>query len=221
MNLPNTRFVVLVLCLSLSTFAQTSQAPLSDSQEKLVASSRDAIIRTGLSDTYFAKHFKLFRVFDSESDRRVMWEFEVNGHKTMVVDAIGYHTQGNQRIAIHSVASSLGKTSEITHTLSRNNALRRLRACIGAFEEQSVQYGAVDGRAELFFSAAAKQIDRRSAKEREREREKEERERKKAIVATGDLIESEEEEKGLAPIVIGNINLVTGKCTKGAGRVAP
>jgi hypothetical protein len=221
MIVPHTRFIVVVICLSLSTFAQTSQAPLTDSQKKLIAGSKEAIIRTGLSDIYFAKHFKLFRVFDSESDRRVMWEFEVNGHKTMIVDAVGYHTQGNQRIAIHSVANSLGKTFEITHTLNRSTALRRMRACIGAFEEPSIQYGAVDGRAELFLSAAAKRIDRLSAKEREREREREESGRKKATVATGDFIESEEEEKGLLPIVIGNINLVTGKCTKGAGQVAP
>ena len=229
-------FLVTVL-LSYQGNAQTNQinAPspaqpsmvveLTPAQKALVEGSRKAIIQTGISDAYFKKHFKLFRVIGTESDRRVMWEFRVNEHHTMVTDAIGYRTEGNQRIAIHSVANSLGKTLEIHRTLSRAAAHKRLRSCIGAFENPAVQYGAIDGRAELVLSAEAKRVDRRSAKElereRERERAREERDRKKAVAATGDLIESEEEEKEVPPVVIGSINLITGKCTRGVGQVAP
>jgi hypothetical protein len=232
MILRQAAFLVLTALLSCQGDAQTSQinvpstaAELTPTQKALVEGSRKAIVQTGISDAYFASHFKLFRVIDNESDRRVMWEFRVNEHQTMVTDSIGYRTEGNQRIAIHSVANSLGKTFEIHRTLSRATALKRLRSCIGSFDHPSIQYGAIDGRAALILSAEAGRVDHRSAKEREREvereREREARDRKKAAAGTGDLIESEEGEKEAPPVVLGSINLITGKCTKGAGLVAP
>ena len=227
-------FLVLTALLSSQGDAQTSQinapstaqpsvlAELTPTQKALVEGSRKAIVETGISDAYFASHYKLFRVIDSESDRRVMWEFHVNEHQTVVTDAIGYRTDGNQRIAIHSVANSLGKTFEIHRTLSRSAALKRLRSCIGTFENPSVQYGAIDGRAALVISAEAKRVDPSNTRvrERERERAREERERKKAAAASSDLLESEEGEK-LVPLVLGSVNLMTGKCTRGAGKVSP
>ena len=198
---------------------------LTAAQKQLVDGSRKAIIQTGISEPYFVRHFKLITVSDREADRRVVWEFRINEHRAMVVDSIGYYSQGTQRIPTHSVSNSLGTTFEIQRTLTRASALRRLRSCIGAFENPSVEYGAVAGRAELFISAEAKQSERRTAaelrRERERERENEERDRKKAATATGDLIETEDDERDRPPVVFGSINLVTGKCTKGTGQIAP
>jgi hypothetical protein len=221
-----TRKAVLVLITSvcLQIFAQIPQAPtpreqLTLSQNELVAGSRKAIIQTGISDAYFTKHFKLFRVVDSESDKRVMWEFHVNEHQTMVTDAIGYNTKGNQRIAIHSVANSLGKTFEIHRTLSRASALKRMRACIGSFDNPSVQYGAINGRAELVLSAEAK--DLRSAKNREsgRASARLEDQQKEMTAPSGDLIKSKKKHKDQPLVVLGSVNLITGKCIKGVGRL--
>lgn len=227
--------VILVLTALLSSqgFAQTSQintpstaqpsvvAELTPAQKELVEGSRKAIIQTGISDAYFTKHFKLFRVVNSKSDRRVMWEFKVNEHQTMVTDAIGYRSEGNRRIAIHSVANSLGKTFEIYRTLSRASALKRMRACMGSFENPSVQFGAVDGRAELVLSAEAKY--RPAAKESESDREREsaraEEERKKMTATSGDFIKPKKKPNDQPPVVLGSVNLITGKCIKGVGRV--
>jgi hypothetical protein len=226
----------LLLAIATQIVTQRSDAPVSPSkplaleqltaaQKQLVDGSRNAIIQTGISQTYFARHFKLITVSDREADRRVVWEFSINGHRARVIDSIGYYTQGSQRIPTHSVSNSLGTTIEIERTLTRATALRRLKSCIGAFENPSVEYGSVDGRAELFLTAEAKQRERRTQaeirREREREREREEKDRKKAASGTGDLIETEDDERDRSPVIFGSINLVTGKCTKGIGQVAP
>ena len=226
-------FLVLTALLSFQANAQTNQintssaaqpsvaVELTPAQKSLVEGSRKAIIQTGISDAYFTKHFKLFRVVDNESDRRVTWEFKVNEHQTMVTDAIGYRSEGNQRIAIHSVANSLGKTLEVHRTLSRAAAHKRLRSCIGAFENPSVQYGAVNGVAELVLSAEAKRRlpKKESGSEREREAAKED-EQKKMAATSGDLIKPKRKPNDQPPpVILGSVNLITGKCIKGVGRV--
>ena len=98
-----------------------------------------------------------------------------------------------------------------------------MKTCIGAFEHPNVQYGPVEGRAELFLIAQARTTAHRESKserELERERERNEREKQKAGPTSTDTIESEEEE-GLPKVVLGSVNLQTGKCTRGAGLIAP
>ena len=116
------------------------------------------------------------------------------------------------------MGSTLGQTSDIQKTLPKSIALRKLKACIGDFEYLSVRYAAVEGRAELILSAEAKTSE---AKKRVRKRESEKKERAGTTDAVGqDEIEAESIERR-SPVIIGNINLRTGRCAKGAGLVVP
>jgi hypothetical protein len=116
----------------------------------------------------------------------------------------------------------LGQTTEIQRTISRARALQLMKSCIGNFDNPQVEYGPVNGRAELLLVANARQrAESKSERERERERAREEREKRKAAAAGTDVVESEEDEGEIKPLLLGAINLQTGKCTKGAGMIAP
>jgi len=207
----------LLLSLVLIVFAQADIRQLTASELILVDGSKGVILLTGISEPYFNKHFKLLKVIDKPSDRRVVWQFSVNGYQTVLNDAIGYSTDlFARRVYTHSIA--LGETTEIQRTISRARALRLMRSCIGDFENPAVEYGPVNGRAELLLVANARnRVESKSARERQRE----ERAKQKATAAGTDVIESEEDEGGIKPLLLGAINLQTGKCTKGAGTIAP
>jgi hypothetical protein len=79
----------------------------------------------------------------------VSWQFSINGYNAVINDSIGYYTEGTKRVDTHSVAKALGQTTEISRTLSRARALKILRSCIGNFENPTVQYGPVNGHAQL------------------------------------------------------------------------
>ncbi|HET6976887.1 MAG TPA: hypothetical protein VFI24_11220 [Pyrinomonadaceae bacterium] len=222
------RFLVagaLLFSLTLIVFSQTGTQPqrkLTDSEQSLVDGSRKVIIETGISESYFNTHFKLLNVSDKPSDRRVVWQLSVNQYQAVLSDSIGYYTDGGKRVDTHSIAKSLGQTSEIQTTISRVRAMRLMKSCIGNFENPAVEYGPVDGRAELLLTAhARKRVETKSEREREREREREERAKRKATAAGTDVVESEEDEGESKPLLFGAINLQTGKCTKGAGVIAP
>lgn len=209
-----------LLLLTLIVVAQTGK--LTTSEQTLVDGSKRAIIETGISESYFNVHFKLLNVTDKPSDRRVVWQFSVNQYQAVLNDAIGYYTDGSKRVNTHSIAKSLGQTTEIQHTISRARALQLMKSCIGNFDNPAVEYGPVNGRAELLLVANARQrAEAKSEREREREREREEREKRKAAAAGTDAIESEEDEGKIKPPLLGAINLQTGKCTKGSGMIAP
>ena len=200
------------------------QQKLTPAEEALVQGSKKAILATGISDTYFQTHFKLLKVVNQSADRRVTWQFSINEHSTVINDAIGYYTEGTKRIDTHSIAKALGQTTEIQRTLSRSRALSILKSCIGSFDNPSVLYGPVNGQAQLVMVAYKRaRVESKSEREEEREREREKREKQKATAAGTDLIESEEDEgKGKTPpLIMGAVNLQTGKCTKGAGLITP
>jgi hypothetical protein len=199
-------------------FGQT----LTPSERALVEGSRQAILATGISETYFAAHFKLLKVVDKPSDRRVSWQFSFKEHSAVVNDSIGYYTEGAKRVDTHSVAQTLGQTTEIRRTITRARAFKILRSCIGGFENPTVQYGPVDGQAQLVLVAYKRtRVESKSEREQEREREREEREKRRADSAGTDMIESEEEEGKYPPVILSAVNLQTGKCTKGAALIAP
>ena len=200
------------------------QEKLTPAEELLVQGSKDAILATGISEEYFQTHFKLLKVVNQTADQRVTWQFSINEHNVVINDSIGYYTAGTKRVATHSVAKALGQTSEIQRTLTRARALRLLQSCIGNFENPTVQYGPVNGRAQLVLIGYKRaRVESKSEREKEREREREKREKQKATAAGTDLIESEEEEAGdkIPPLILGAVNLQTGKCTKGAGLTSP
>lgn len=215
---------ILVTCLFAASLLVVAQDQLTPSETVLVEGSKQAILATGISEPYFKQHFKLLRVVDKPSDRRVMWQFSVNEHQTVITDAVGYYTQGGKQVDTHSVAKELGQTSEIHRTVTRARALRIMKSCIGPFDTPSVTYGPVEGRAELLLVAAARVPGEKNKSEREkkREREREERDKRKASAAGTDYIESEEEDaEGGTPITLGAVNLRTGKCTRGAAISSP
>lgn len=122
--------------------------------DSLVENSKRAIIETGLSESYFEKHFKLIKAVNEPADRRVEWSYSVNEYEAQLVDAIGFHTTGGVLTYIHGIKNQLYSTHEIVKTLPRTRARRILRSCIGVFEGEAMTYRAltVPGKARLYLT---------------------------------------------------------------------
>lgn len=195
---------------------------LNSSEQALVEGSKRTILVNGISDDYFRLHFKLVRVVDKQSDRRVVWQFSINGYQAVISDSIGFYSEGTKRVDTHSIANSLGQTSEIRRTISRARALKILKTCIGRFTNPAVEYGAVNGQAQLLLVAQASQPPNEKAIPGETKRERQREQREKSNATTGyDVIKSDEKEADHQRVILGSVNLQTGKCTTGAGVIAP
>jgi len=95
----------LLLSLVLIVFAQADIRQLTASELILVDGSKGVILLTGISEPYFNKHFKLLKVIDKPSDRRVVWQFSVNGYQAVLNDAIGYSTElGDEALLVYGSA---------------------------------------------------------------------------------------------------------------------
>lgn len=200
--------------------AQSAKTPvvLNEADRALVAGSRNAIVRTGVSEGYFDRHFTMVKVVNQPGDRRIVWKFTVNEYSVNVSDVLGYYTANGKRHDTHSVTTTLGRTAEIKRTISRKTADRIIQRCIGSFTNPSVEYRASDnGRARLLLTAEA--IPRLSALQKEDPRPNP----PKAQVPTDrDVIR--DKPKNRPPIIVASIDLESGKCTKGellAGPSAP
>jgi hypothetical protein len=236
-------FAALAAVLALSAGAQqkppVSLAQQTASERALVAGSREAIVKTGISPDFFDRHFHLARVVDRPGDRRVVWRLAVGGHEATVNDSVGFYTEGARRVDTHSVASTLPQTSDITRTITRRRAEALMRRCIGRFTNPQVEYRAhgAEGRAALLLTAQTTIPRRREEHEREgrgrearerrerEERERKERERRERAQTGGtpasDEVEAEDEE-GEGPVIkLGAVNLVTGECSVGYGQAGP
>jgi hypothetical protein len=196
-----------------------SAEDLTPSEQLLVSGSKRAIIGTGITESYFIEHFKLLQVIDKPADRRVRWKFSINGYEPIIDDVIGYYTEGNRRIDTHAIAKTLGRTSNIQRTIARSRALKIMRSCIGNFSNAFVEYRPYSfyDQAELMLVAQSRQIRKEEKNEREK---KEVEERSKTATGVRDVIEKEEDDGG-TPVIIGAVNLQTGKCTKGALIASP
>lgn len=140
--------------------------------DSLVEGSKRAIIETGISESYFDKHFKLIKAVNEPADRRVEWAYSVNEYEAQLVDAIGFHTTGGKRTYVHGIKNQLYSTHEIVKTLSRERARRILRTCIGEFEGEAMSYRAltVPGNARLYLTGRSRVIRQQpSTKESEGE----------------------------------------------------
>lgn len=199
---------------------------LTEAERTLVANSRAAIMRTGISGPYFDRHFTLVKVVNQSGDRRVVWKFSINEYATMVSDALGFYTKDGKRFDTHGVVTALQSTTEIKRTISRRSANQIMQRCIGNFANPSIEYRATgaEGARLVITAEAVVKTAKVSKKEREREeREREEREaRERAARAQGRNTEALEEEgdEG-APIIIGIVDLESGKCRKDELRAAP
>lgn len=232
--------VLLATVAAFSSGVGAQKAPpkeLTVAEKSLVAGSREAIIKTGISAAFFDAHFRVARVVDRPGDRRVMWRLTVNGYETAVNDSIGYYTEGTRRVDTHSVAATLPATSDITRTITRRRAELLMRRCIGRFQNPQVEYRAhgAEGRAALLLTAYTLVPREREEHEREgrgrearerRKREEREREAQRARAQSGgtqalDEIEAEDEGGEGPVIMIGTVDLVTGECSVGYGQAGP
>jgi hypothetical protein len=200
------------------TFKFRTLDTLTAVERELVEGSKQAIINTGLSDPYFRAHFTLLQVVNKAADRRVTWQLSIQGHRAVVKDSIGFYTEGPNRIHTHSVTQALGQTSEIVKTIPRTRALKIMKTCIGTFSFPVVEYGPVDGHAELLMVAHSR-LPHEAAEVRERKGA--ERSKHSKELGAVDEIESEGDEKNRRKLIMGFVNLQTGRCTKGAGVIAP
>lgn len=206
-----------------------AQRELTASEKLLVSSSREALIKTGLSEAYFDSHFRVMRVVDQPADRRVVWSFSVNGFEATVSDTLGFYTEGGRRIDTHSVASTLPSTSDITRTITRRQAERIMRRCLGSFTNSQIEYRAhgEDGHAALLLTAQRiikPPVSKgREARERREREEREQRERREQAKNTRQLDELEDEgdERDRPVILLGTVNLVTGQCKIGRAQSTP
>lgn len=226
--------VAVILTSSYPVNTQDSRKPnsqaidqLSPSQQTLMEGSKKALLKTGMSEPYFEKHFRLVEVFDKPGDRRVVWKFFINEYEATVNDSIGYYTEGAKRIDIHSVENTLSSTTDIRRTIPRTKALRIMRSCLGRFTNPTVEYKAGgSGRAELLLTASSSpKVVRRRQEVLEREKSRTEENLRKKPTQTGrenqtDVIE-EEDEEDRSPVYIASVNLETGKCTKGKAQAGP
>lgn len=214
--------------------ADAAASALTASERALVSGSREAIIGTGLSPSFFDSHFRVARVVDRAGDRRVVWRLSVGGHEAAVNDSVGFYTEGGRRVDTHSVAATLSETSDITRTITRRRAETLMRRCIGRFRNPQVEYRAhgAGGRAALLLTAHSLVPRRREERGREgrerrelEEREREARERRERAQTGGsrelDEVESEDEEGEGPVVVLGAVDLVTGVCTVGYGQAGP
>jgi hypothetical protein len=197
-------------------------APAMNASERaLVAGSREAIIKTGITPDFFDEHFRLARVLDRPGDRRVVWRLSVGGYEATVNDSVGYYTEGPRRVDTHSVAATLSRTSDITRTITRRRAEHLMRRCIGGFLAPQVEYRAhgPEGRAALLLTAHTLVPRRREGREREGH---ERRGRAPSDDARGLDEVGAEDEGGEGPVVVlGAVDLVTGACTVGYGQAGP
>jgi hypothetical protein len=212
------------------TRSAASQAGPAASEKSLVEGSREAIIKTGLTEAFFDRHFRVARVIDRPADRRVVWRLSVGGYEAFVNDSVGFYTEGGRRFDTHSVAATLISTSDITRTIPRPRAERIMRRCIGRFNGAQVEYRAhgPGGEAALLLTASAVVMPRggtargRSDREEREERERRERARQQTPGSVQRDEVGEEDEGGDGPVVLlGAVDLSNGKCTVGRGQAGP
>lgn len=219
----------------------TAERKLSAEEERLMRGSKAAIVGKGITEPYFDAHFKLVRVINTAGDRRVVWRYSVNGHEATINDSVGFYTDSTgKRVNVHSVAGTLAASHDITKTITRAEAERVMRSCIGQFAGGVVvfQTSGIPPRTALIFTATSvpkasgESRARREREEREH-REREERERRERAARTrrsrnarqkqpppADMVE-EEDEGNEQPIYIGAVDLETGACTKGKALAGP
>jgi len=198
---------------------------LSDDEERLVRSSKAAVVATGLSGAYFDEHFRLVKVVNQPGNRQVIWKYSLGEYETTLNDVVGFYTAGGGRVDTHSLAGTLGSTYDIRETIPRRRAEKIMRECIGRYAAAAVVYQrlAEDGRTGLYLTAHASGTTRRATGKKEREREREERARREAQkrakgdATSGERVEIREDDEEGPPFFIGYVNLETGKCIKAQG----
>ena len=197
------------------TIQPNQDLTLSPEEKSLLEGSRQAILRTGITPTYFSEHFRVQQVVNKTGDRRVVWKFSINEYDTIIVDSIGYYTEGGKRVNVHGVESLLLATSDIKRTISKARALKIMKSCLGAFANPVVEYKA-DGTRKAVLVLNAHSIPKSDSPSPNPTPENRKTE------ASSDQIDHdrirEGRQKPRPPIELGSVNLETGKCVKGIGQ---
>ena len=179
---------------------------------ELEQSSRRAIIETGFSEGYFDEHFSLVSTFDKPGDMRVVWRFSLHGYQTIVSDAIGYYSEHQRKIYVHSIKNTLGSARDIFRTISRRRARALMKSCLGRY--------AREGIALMRFSPSEKVSLYLTANSAYTRRQRGETTGSRNRSQGGDSIKNEGNERR-PPIRLGYINLETGRCSTGLARATP
>jgi hypothetical protein len=188
---------------------------------ELATGSRNAIIETGMSESYFNAHFRLVNVFDRPGDQRVVWRLLVNGYETNINDAIGFYTEpSGKRVYVHSIKDILGRTRDIVKTISKTKSVALMKSCLGNYTAASVVLIKLSPgeTASLFLTAHSRSRPRPRDNDRDRERHSEAAPNKQNPQV--DQPENEGNDRH-PPARIGYVNLETGKCSKGLALVTP
>ncbi len=210
------KFIVLIVAVTEPVvWVPVVSGNWTQSSVDLVAGSRKAIIETGFSELYFDQRFELVRVVNNPGDIRVIWRFSLGAYQVLITDEIGYYTESQKKIPVHSVSNTLAQTKDIPATISRQKARALMRACIGSFTNEGVvlmRFSASEPAA-LYLTAHAVEPD--SAKNRIEE----EAQPDAKPGVQRDAPDREDVQK--RPRVLGYIDLATGGCSKGEGVIAP
>lgn len=189
-----------------ATQSAAGEQTFSKADRDLAAKSKKAIIETGISESYFNKHFRLTKVVDEAGDRRVEWRYTINEYETSLVDDIGYYTtQTNERVDVHSIKNELFSAYDINRTIPRSKADAALKSCVGEHHDVVVVYRALKapGKAGLYLTARAKiALDNQNEKDKKPEEE------------------TEREIEGIS-FSVGFVDLESGKCTIKRGQITP
>jgi hypothetical protein len=196
------------------------EVPTVQTSSDLVQSSRQAIIDTGFSARYFDEHFRLVETFDKPGDMRIVWRFSINGYAVQVTDALGYYTENQRRIYVHSVKNTLGETRDISKTISRRRAQALMRTCLGRHAGETIVLMRLSPteKASLYLTAHSIIGSKRNRAERSRE------------TTSGDRVSKQNQQRDeperevfnpRRPMSLGYINLETGKCSRGRAVATP
>ena len=178
------------------------------------------MIETGFSARYFDEHFRVVEMFDKPGDMRVVWRFSMNEYAVRVTDALGYYTENQKRIYVHSVRNTLGETRDISRTIPMRRAQALMRTCLGrhAGEATVLMRFSPAEKAALYLTAHSILGSNRNRAERSRE------------AGSGQRVDKQNpqvdelEREGIGPrrpMRLGYINLETGKCSRGQAVATP
>ena len=189
-----------------ATQSAAGEQTFSKADQDLAARSKKAIIETGITESYFNKHFRLTKVVDEAGDRRVEWKYSINEYETSLIDDIGYYTTPtNERVDVHSIKNELFSAYDINRTIPRSKADAALKSCLGEYQDAMIVYRALQapGKARLYLTARAKTVlDSQDEKDKESEKE------------------NEREIEGIS-FNVGFVDLENGKCTITRGQITP
>lgn len=189
---------------------------LTAEEKNLVAGSKSIIIKSGISEDYFDKHFRLEKVFSVPSNQRVVWKYTVGEYEVFVNDAVGYYTdKENKRVFTHSVGNLLPRSHDIKTTISKKRAGELMKQCIGEYTSENISFQTYGSppRAALVMVALSDPKPVEETEEEKKLKQEFEKAASKKEKLQADTIREGGKKKPI--IYTGIINLETGECVKG------